>query len=147
MRSFPFTPTNHPFSTAQADLLFSLLTTLDGLVLPEEWEATFPQDPPRTAWRQKDDAAQGLLQDASSGVIDFWRYLARKGSLPFRDNTTSSHGLIAITTLVRCLNGDLQSNMRSHKEWWSNMLTAGRDSTKSRLLITHPKPLLFTLKN
>ena len=27
------------------------------------------------------------------------------------------------------------------------MLTAGRDNTKSRLLITHPQPLLFTFKN
>ena len=72
--------------------------------------------PPETAWRQKDDAVQGLLQDASSGIIDSWRFLARESNLPFRDNTTASHGLIAITTLVRYLNGDLQAYMRSHKK-------------------------------
>ena len=50
-RSFPFTPTDHPFTTAQADLLLSLLTTFDGLTLPEEWDAAFNHNPPRTAWR------------------------------------------------------------------------------------------------
>ena len=104
--SFPFSSTDHPFSTSQADLLFSLLTTLDGLVFPEQWESTFPQGPPETTWRQKDDSTQGLLQDASSGIIDFMRFLARESNSPFRDNTTAAHGLIAITTLVRYLNGD-----------------------------------------
>ena len=37
IRSFPFSSTNHPFTTAQADLLHSLLVTLDSIVLPEEW--------------------------------------------------------------------------------------------------------------
>ena len=130
IRSFPFSSTHHPFTTAQADLLFALIATLDGITLPEEWEAAFNNDPPRTAWRQKDDAIQGLLQDASSGIIDFWRHLARKGSLPFRSNTTASVGLISLTTLVRYLNGDLQNHMRSHKDWWDKMMVAGKDRSK-----------------
>ena len=105
VQSFPFTPTEHPFTTAQADLLHSLLVTLDSITLPEDWDDVWGQNAPRTAWRQKDDTIQGLLQDASSGIIEFWRHLARKGSLPFRGNTTSSIGLISITTLARYLGG------------------------------------------
>ena len=139
IKSFPFTPTQHPFTKAHSDLLFSLLVTLDSITQPEEWHKAWQQKPPRTAWRQRDDMTQSLLQDAASGIIDFWRHLARSGRLPFKDNATSSIGLVSITTLARYLNGDLQNNMRVHKEWWEKMKTAGKDGTKSRLLLPMPK--------
>ena len=146
IQSFPFTSTQHPFTTAQADLLYSLLVTLDSITLPEDWSEAWGQGAPNTAWRQTDDTIRCLLQDASSGIIDFWRHLARKGSLPFRGNSTSSIGLVSVTTLARYLAGDLQTNMRSHKEWWDKMLTAGREGAKSRLLITNAKPSSLHLR-
>ena len=131
IKSFPFTPTQNPFTKDQADILYSLLVTLDSITLPNEWDKAWEQKPPRTAGRPKEDLIQGLLQDSLSGIIDFWRHLSRNGNIPFKDNTTSSIGLVSITTLARYLSGDLQTNMRAHREWWENMKIAGKDGTKS----------------
>ena len=89
IRSFPFTPTDHPFSTAQADLLFSLLTTLDGLTFPDEWDAAFSHNPRGQLGDRKTMLHKGCCKTrhqalSTSGVT--WRARAA-----YHSGTTQHH--------------------------------------------------------